>query len=136
MTYPDKPKIRCVGALVYDAQGRLLLVQRANDPGRGRWSLPGGKVEPGETDAEAVVRELLEETGLLVTPGRLVGVVSRPGPDGVFEIFDYLCQVTSGELTPGDDALDARWTDRVIFAALPLVEQLEQTLTEWDALPR
>jgi 8-oxo-dGTP diphosphatase len=136
MTYPDKPKIRCVGALVYDAQGRLLLVQRANDPGRGRWSLPGGKVEPGETDAEAVVRELREETGLVVTPGRLVGMVSRPAPSGVFEIYDYFCQVIGGALVAGDDALDARWTDRVIFAALPLVEQLEQTLTSWDALPR
>jgi 8-oxo-dGTP diphosphatase len=114
MTYPDKPKIRCVGALVYDAQGRLLLVQRANDPGRGRWSLPGGKVEPGETDAAAVVREVREETGLVVTPGRLVGMVARPAPHGVFEIHDYFCEVIGGAL----------------------VELLEQTLTEWDALPR
>lgn len=136
MTYPNKPKIRCVGALVYDAQGRLLLVQRANDPGRGRWSLPGGKVEPGESDAAAVVRELREETGLVVKPGRLAGMVTRPAPNGLFEIYDYFCEVTGGALQPGDDALDARWTDRVIFAALPLVELLEQTLTGWDALPR
>jgi ADP-ribose pyrophosphatase YjhB (NUDIX family) len=136
MTPPEGRKIRCVGALVYDAQGRLLLVQRANDPGRGRWSLPGGKVQAGETDTEAIVRELREETGLVVTPGRLAGVVTRPAPDGVFEIHDYFCQVTGGALAPGDDASDARWTDRVIFAALPLVELLEQTLTAWEALPR
>ena len=65
--------IRCVGGIVHDAQGRLLLIKRANEPGRGRWSLPGGRVEPGETDAEAVVREVREETGLEVTPGPLAG---------------------------------------------------------------
>ena len=136
MTAAEVRKIRCVGGVVHDSAGRLLLVQRANDPGRGLWSLPGGRVEPGETDAAALVRELREETGLIVTPGRLAGVVSRPAPDGTFEIHDYFCEVTGGALAAGDDALDARWTDRVIFAALPLVELLEQTLTEWDALPR
>ncbi|MFD1047221.1 NUDIX domain-containing protein [Kibdelosporangium lantanae] len=61
--------IRCVGGVIHDTQGRLLLVRRAHEPGKGLWSLPGGRVEPGENDAEALARELFEETGLTVEPG-------------------------------------------------------------------
>ena len=124
--------VPCVGALTFDADGRLLLVQRANDPGRGLWSLPGGRVEPGEDDAAALVREMAEETGLTVVPGALVGRVCR----GVYDIADYRCAVVGGELRAGDDALDARWCDAAQFAALPLVPRLAETLADWDALPR
>jgi 8-oxo-dGTP diphosphatase len=123
--------VRCVGALTYDDRGRLLLVERANDPGRGRWSVPGGRVEPGEDDTAAVVREMLEETGLLVEPGELVGNVRR----GPFSINDYRCAVVGGRLQAGDDAADARWCDAAEMAALPLVELLAETLADWDALP-
>ena len=64
MTLSDESAVRCVGAVVHDAAGRLLMVRRANEPGRGQWSLPGGRVEPGESDASALARELREETGL------------------------------------------------------------------------
>jgi ADP-ribose pyrophosphatase YjhB (NUDIX family) len=124
--------IRCVGGLAYDGRGRLLLVQRANEPGRGLWSVPGGRVEPGEDDAAALVREMQEETGLTVQPGELVGRVQR----GPFRINDYRCAVVGGTLRPGDDAADARWCDATDLAALPLVDQLEETLRGWDALPR
>lgn len=124
--------IRCVGGLAYDERGRLLLVQRANDPGRGRWSVPGGRVEDGEDDAAAVIREMQEETGLLVQPGALVGRVRR----GPFLISDYRCTVVGGTLRAGDDAADARWCDAAELAALPLVDLLVETLREWDALPR
>jgi 8-oxo-dGTP diphosphatase len=122
----------CVGALTFDEGGRLLLVRRANDPGRGLWSLPGGRVEPGEDDATALVREMAEETGLVVRPGPLVGRVLR----GRYAIADYRCTVIGGELRAGDDALDARWCDAAALAELPLVELLVETLTEWDVLPR
>jgi 8-oxo-dGTP diphosphatase len=122
----------CVGALTFDEEGRLLLVRRANDPGRGLWSLPGGRVEPGEDDAVALVREMAEETGLVVRPGPLVGRVLR----GPYAIADYRCTVVGGELRAGDDALDARWCDAAALAELPLVELLVETLTEWDVLPR
>jgi 8-oxo-dGTP diphosphatase len=124
--------VRCIGALAYDADGRLLLVQRGNEPGRGLWSIPGGRVEPGEDDATALVREMLEETGLHVRAGELVGQVRR----GPFLINDYRCTVTGGRLQAGDDALDARWCDAATLAELPLVEQLAETLGGWDALPR
>ena len=131
MTHGDRP-IACVGGLAYDRAGRLLLVQRANEPGRGLWSVPGGRVEPGEDDAAALVREMREETGLHVTPDELVGRVQR----GPFTISDYRCTVVEGPLRAGDDALDARFVDRAAMAALPLVDGLLGVLTEWDALPR
>src|ERR1039457_3607197 len=102
--------IPCVGAVVTDSRGRLLLIKRGHEPGAGLWSLPGGRIEPGETDAEALIREMLEETGLTVEPGRLLGRVQRPGAGGdVIDIRDYAATVTGGTLRAGDDAADARW---------------------------
>lgn len=133
----DPREIRCIGALVHDEAGRLLLIRRGREPGQGCWSLPGGRVEPGESDEQAVVREVLEETGLEVTVGAHIGAVRRPAPDGgVYEIHDYACRATGGELRAGDDADDARWVDAAGFATLPLVDGLAEALTGWDQLPR
>ena len=74
--------IPCVGAVIKDDQGRLLLIKRGHEPGAGLWSIPGGRIEPGETDAEALVREMQEETGLAVEAGPLLGGVRRPAQDG------------------------------------------------------
>jgi 8-oxo-dGTP diphosphatase len=136
VTASDDRMIRCVGAVVHDAAGRLLLIRRANEPGRGQWSLPGGRVEPGESDAVAVARELREETGLKVSVGSLVGSVQR----GPFLIFDYAAEVVGGDLRAGDDAADAAWVTSADFARLEaenlIVEQLTSTLAGWGALPR
>ncbi|WP_112271488.1 NUDIX hydrolase [Lentzea terrae] len=136
MTVSSERTIRCVGAIVHDSNGRLLLVRRANPPGEGMWSIPGGRVEPNETDEAAVTREVSEETGLSVTVGRLVGSVERAAPNGVFLIFDYECQVTSGVLQAGDDASDVRWVDSATLATLPTADGLLQALSEWNCLPR
>lgn len=127
-----EPVVPCVGGLAYDAEGRILLVRRANEPGRGRWAVPGGRVEPGETDIEALVREMYEETGLRVAPGRLVGRVTR----GPYVIADHACTVVGGTLRAGDDALDARWCTAADLRSLPLVDELLDTLAAWGALPR
>lgn len=128
-------RVRCVGAVVTDA-GRLLLVERGRPPGVGLWSLPGGRVEPGETDAEAVARELAEETGLAVVAGPLVGTVQRPGiGDVTYDIHDYAATVTGGTLRPGDDARDARWVPYDEVPALPLTDHLLATLRDWRVLP-
>jgi len=93
--------IPCVGAVVKDDQGRLLLIKRGHAPAAGLWSLPGGRIEPGETDTEALVREMREETGLVIDPGPLIGTVRRPARDGaVFDIRDYAATVTGGGVSP------------------------------------
>ena len=116
------------------------MVQRANSPGRGLWSIPGGRVEPAESDAVAVARELLEETGLIVSVGRLIGMVTRPAAVGLYDIYDYECQVTTGVLTPGDDAAEAAWIDLATFTTLErtnlLSDGLAPTLRDWDMAPR
>jgi 8-oxo-dGTP diphosphatase len=99
------PQVRCAGAFVRDALGRLLLVQRAKDPNRGCWSLPGGRLEPGESAAEAAAREVYEETGIRVVVGELVCTVDF----GPYVVDDFLATVRGGVLKAGDDALDARW---------------------------
>ncbi|ADG89699.1 NUDIX hydrolase [Thermobispora bispora] len=127
--------IRCVGAIVVGADGRLLLIRRGNPPGAGLWSLPGGRVEPGETDEQALRRELREETGLEVAVGPLAGTVERPGPGGiVYEIHDYLATVTGGRLAPGSDASAARWCSPAELRGLPLTEGLLDALTAWGVL--
>jgi 8-oxo-dGTP diphosphatase len=128
-------RIACVGAIVRDGAGRLLLIQRGHDPEAGRWSLPGGRIEPGESDTRALVREMIEETGLTVEPGPLVGAVERPGPAGsVLDIRDYAATVTGGTLAAGDDAADACWVAPGEMPALPLTTGLAETLRAWGVL--
>jgi len=128
---PDQ-RVPCVGAIITDPAGRLLLIKRGHEPEAGRWSLPGGRIEPGESDQQALVREVREETGLVVTPGRLVGTVDRPQPDGrVLVIRDYAAEVTTGDLIAGDDAADARWVSLPGFDRLPLTTGLKEALCEW-----
>jgi 8-oxo-dGTP diphosphatase len=120
---------------VTDGRGRLLMIKRGHEPGAGLWSIPGGRIEPGETDAEALVREMFEETGLAVEVGPLIGSVRRPGLDGaVIDIRDYAATVTGGTLRPGDDAADARWVDLADLAALEVTEGLIEALTDWGVL--
>jgi 8-oxo-dGTP diphosphatase len=124
-----------VGGIVFDAAGRLLLIRRGRPPGAGLWSLPGGRVEPGETDDEALRRELLEETGLRVRVGALAGTVERPGPGGVvYVIRDYVAAVLDGTLTPGDDAADAGWFTIDRLPDVSLTPGVLDALREWNVL--
>ena len=129
------PVIPCVGAVVTDGQGRLLLIKRGHEPSAGLWSIPGGRIEPGETDAEALVREMLEETGLVIAPGRLLGRVQRPGLGGtVIDIRDYTATIIGGTLRPGDDAAEARWVAAGELDSLEITEGLIEALTSWGVL--
>jgi 8-oxo-dGTP diphosphatase len=124
-----------VGAVVTDAEGRLLMIKRGHEPGAGLWSVPGGRIEPGETDAEALVREMLEETSLTVEPGRLLGQVQRPGLGGtVIDIRDYAATVIGGTLRAGDDAADVRWVAADEMDSLEITEGLIEALTDWGVL--
>ena len=127
--------IPCVGAVVTDGRGRLLMIKRGREPGAGLWSIPGGRIEPGETDAEALVREMLEETNLAVAVGRLLGRVQRPGLGGaVIDIKDYAATVVGGALRPGDDAVDARWVAVAELNSMQITEGLIEVLTDWGVL--
>ncbi len=129
------PRIPCVGGIIRDGSGRLLLIKRGHDPEAGHWSLPGGRIEPGETDAQALVREMREETGLTIRPGPLVGAVSRAGPGGsVLDIRDYSATVTGGTLAAGDDAAEARWVAPADVPELPLTTGLAAALTSWGVI--
>jgi 8-oxo-dGTP diphosphatase len=124
-----------VGAVIKDGSGRLLLIKRGHEPGKGLWSIPGGRVEAGESDAVALVREVREETGLIVTPERLVGSVRRPaGVDSELDIRDYAAAVTGGTLLPGDDADDALWAGLAELASLPMTDGLLDALQSWGVL--
>lgn len=134
-----EPVIPCVGAVALDERGRLLLVRRGHDPGRGLWSIPGGRVEAGESDRAALVREVLEETGIAVSVVRYLGTVARPAPTGgTYEIRDYLVAATGGasrEPVAGDDAAAAKWVTRSDLDRLPLVAGLLDALEAWQVLP-
>jgi 8-oxo-dGTP diphosphatase len=127
--------VPCVGAVIKDEQGRLLLIKRGHEPGAGLWSLPGGRIEPGETDASALVREMREETGLEVQAGPLLGRVRRPAPGStVLDIRDYAATVTGGTLRAGDDAAEARWVAVSDLRSLPITDGLVEALTDWGVL--
>jgi ADP-ribose pyrophosphatase YjhB (NUDIX family) len=111
--YPDHPRVG-VGAVVLDGT-RVLLVQRGGAPLPGKWSLPGGLLELGETTAEAARREVAEECGLDVEIVGLAGILDRVVHDAHGRIryhwvlVDYLARPRGGTLCAGDDAADARW---------------------------
>ena len=127
-----------MGAVVHDEQGRLLVIRRGRAPNRGLWSVPGGRVEPGETERAAVVREVAEETGLVVAAGPLLGRVRIPGEGVVFTVADFACSPTPPGQSPvaGDDAADVAWVDADGLAALPCTPGLAAALGEWGVLPR
>ena len=132
-------RVPCVGAVIRDEAGRILLIKRGHEPGKGLWSVPGGRIEPGETDEQAVVREVREETGLEVECGPLLGAIERPGLAGtILQIRDYHAVVTGGELAAGDDAADARWVTPEEASGLDgdgkLTAGLLTILRSWGAL--
>lgn len=126
----------CAGGIVHDAAGRVLLIRRGKAPSAGMWSVPGGRCFPGESTADACVREVSEETGLVVEVLRLAGTVERPAPDGViYVIDDFVCRIVGGELSAGDDATDARWVSRAELDELELVPGLLAAFDAWGVLP-
>lgn len=99
-----------VGAVVFDERGRVLLVRRGQPPAQGLWSLPGGKLEPGETLVACCRREVLEETGLAIQPGPVIALADRRVEAFHYVIVDFLAMLQiSGEPVPASDVADARW---------------------------
>jgi 8-oxo-dGTP diphosphatase len=131
--------IVAVGAFVFDREGRVLLVERGKPPGVGLWTVPGGRLEPRETLAQAVAREVREETGLIVEVGALACVVERMGDDFHFVILDYLARVIGGELKAASDVRAAKYVaDRELDAMpltdglVPLIERARNSYAAWE----
>jgi 8-oxo-dGTP diphosphatase len=122
-----RPEV-CVGAIAVD-NDRLLLVRRGHGAAAGEWSVPGGRVEAGETLAEAVVRELLEETGVEGVCNDLIGWVERIDEDSHYVILDFRVDVLEpSEPVAGDDAAEAAWVPLSEVADLLLVDGLSEFL--------
>jgi ADP-ribose pyrophosphatase YjhB (NUDIX family) len=125
--YPEHPIVGVAAVVLRD--GHVLLVQRGREPGRGSWGLPGGMLELGETLAEGVRREVLEECGVEVEVGPLVGVFEpmQRNDDGRlryhYVVLDYLARYVSGVLQAADDADDARWVALDALERLPMLAE-------------
>lgn len=113
--FPSTPLVGVGAIIVHDAC--VLLVRRGTEPLKGHWTLPGGMLEIGEALTAGVVREVREETGLLVEPIELIELIDRIHREGSrvryhYVIADYLCRVTGGELLAASDAAAVRWVER------------------------
>ncbi len=124
--YPDHPLVG-IGAIIFE-DDRILMVERAGNPLKGYWSLPGGLVETGETLETAVKREILEETGLQVEPQQMFELFERIMRDDQgraeyhYVLLDYLCKVVGGTLQAGDDVGRAEWVRREDLPSLLITE--------------
>jgi 8-oxo-dGTP diphosphatase len=111
--YPDSP-IAGVGAVIFSGEN-ILLVRRGSEPSKGRWGLPGGVVELGESVERAIVREVEEETGILVKPLRLLTVLDSISKDEGgnirfhYILSEFLCKDLAGKLQASSDVSDAEW---------------------------
>jgi len=111
--YPDQPVVGIGVVIIHDC--KIVLIKRANEPSRGKWSIPGGLVELAESPETAVIREAKEETGLDVDNPVLIDVVSNVDFDEEgkvkyhYVIIDYLVHVTSGKAKASSDAMELRW---------------------------
>jgi mutator protein MutT len=129
-TYPDRPIVGVGAVIVHN--GRVLVVRRATEPLKGEWSVPGGMLELGEKLKDGIVREVHEETGLLVEPTEVLDVFDSifADPDGRtryhYVLIDYLCRVVSGEALAATDVSEVRW---VLASELDALKMREVTAT-------
>jgi ADP-ribose pyrophosphatase YjhB (NUDIX family) len=131
--------VLAVGGVVLDrgaGEPRVLLIKRGRAPSAGRWSLPGGRVEPGERLADALARELLEEAGVKVLVGPLVAVVEVIDPPYHYVILDYLCELLGGDLRAGDDALEAALVPVSEIGAYGVTDLVADAVTKALSMPQ
>ena len=126
----------CIGAFVVD-DGRILMIRRGTEPEAGRWSVPGGRLELGETMADGVEREVFEETGVAVRCGALATLVERFHDIGHVVIADFHAEAVDGSAVPvaGDDASEAAWVPVGELGSLDLVSGLFDVLLAQGIAP-
>jgi ADP-ribose pyrophosphatase YjhB (NUDIX family) len=124
--YPKHPLVG-VGAILL-RRDRILMAQRGKEPLKGWWSLPGGALETGESLAEAVRREVREETGLEIRPLGVLEIFERimrdagGRPEYHYVLIDYVCRITGGALCAGDDVAHVEWVRRTDLGKLKITE--------------
>lgn len=122
-----------VGAVVVRDE-KLLMVRRGNDPGRGLWSLPGGRVEHGEYLGDALKREVAEETGLSIDVGDLVGIFEVMG-DPHYVVLDFFAAAADdNEPRPAGDVAEARWVPLDEVPTLECTPRFIETMKGWGVL--
>lgn len=136
--YPSHPRVG-VGAVILDGR-RVLLVKRGGQPSAGKWSLPGGLVDLGETTVEAIAREVAEECGLQIRIAGLAGIVDRVVRDGDgrvryhYVLVDYLAYPEAGTAVAGSDAADVQWVDVDAVERLDITDGLVDMIRRAQAL--
>lgn len=136
--YPSHPRVG-VGAVILDGR-RVLLVKRGGQPSAGKWSLPGGLVDLGETTVEAIAREVAEECGLQIRIAGLAGIVDRVVRDGDgrvryhYVLVDYLAYPDAGTAVAGSDAADVQWVDVDAVERLDITDGLVDMIRRAQAL--
>ena len=145
-TEPGKHPVPAVAAVIID-EGKILLIKRGAEPSKGKWSIPGGRLEWSETLVEALKREVREETGLEIEVGKVAGVfdliIKPPNANHItlnsqrstlnvyhYVLIDYLARAVGGTLAPGDDADDARWVPISSLDEYELTAHLRERLRE------
>ncbi len=124
--YPDRPLVGVGTVIIHD--GRVVVVKRASEPLKGRWSIPGGMLELGEKLRDGTAREALEETGLKVEVGEVLDVFDAiyVDPSGAtryhYVLIDFVAKPTGGELRAGSDVSEVRWAREGELAELNLTE--------------
>lgn len=114
--------------------GSLLMVRRGREPGKGLWSIPGGRLEQGEYIVDAIKREVREETGLEVEVGDLLGILELPHAEH-FVILDHIATVVGDPTpTPSDDAAEARWVPLGEIEGLDCTPHFTDSLRAWGVL--
>jgi len=129
--FPDRPIVGVGGIVVH--RNQVLLVCRGTEPLKGRWSIPGGMLELGESLVAGVRREVREETGLHVDPLAAVATVERITRQRRrvkyhYVIVDYACRLKKGRLRPASDVLDARWVRREDFPKYHLTQTAKKVI--------
>jgi 8-oxo-dGTP diphosphatase len=138
--YPERPIVG-VGAVIVD-EGKVVLIRRKYEPLKGHWSLPGGTVEVGEALEDALAREMIEETGLVVDVGPVIEVFDRIMRDEQrrvryhFVLIDYLCWPSGGTLRAGSDVDAAIWADPAALAEYSLTEKATSVIQRGLTLAR
>jgi 8-oxo-dGTP diphosphatase len=130
--YPERPILAVGGVVIHE--GRVLLIRRGQPPMEGRWSIPGGIVELGETIADAVMRELKEETGIGVRVLDLIEIYEKVTHDEAsaaqyhFVILDYRCEFVEGTAAAGGDVTEVTWATEQQMESLGLTAAAKRVI--------